>query len=57
MFGLEITAGARVPLLEGDLITALERQDFTRIGGCRDLQARTFDNLPGAMHYRIRRSR
>jgi hypothetical protein len=39
-----------VSILEGDLIAALERQGLTCIGRCRDFQAQTFDNLPGAMH-------
>jgi hypothetical protein len=39
-----------VSILEGDLIATLERQGLTCIGRCRDFQAQTFDNLPGAMH-------
>ena len=39
-----------VSILEGDLIAALERQGLTCIGRCRDFQAQSFDNLPGAMH-------
>jgi hypothetical protein len=37
-------------ILEGDILTALQRQGLTCVGRCRDFESQTFDNLPGAMH-------